>query len=60
MRGVDVLPVYLESPDYDYVDLMSYCGPPVLISDYQRSILLHQSEDYLAGFETTPPGAEDW
>ena len=56
MRGVEVLPIYLQSPGYEYVDLMSYCGPPDMVSDYnyQRAFVLRQSDDYWEAFDTAP------
>ena len=53
MRGVEV-PAFWPAGN-EYVDLMSYCSPGIT-SDYhyQRAFLLHQSEDYWAGIQTTP------
>ena len=49
-RGVEVPAEYFRPPGYEYADLMSYCGPPGYLSDYnyQRSLLLRQSPDYWA------------
>ena len=50
-RGVAVPAMYYKPPEYEYADLMSYCGTPGGLSDYnyQRALLLRQSPGYWEG-----------
>ena len=56
MRGVEIPAIYRKDPGDEYVDLMSYCYPGIASDfNYQRALLMRQSEEYWAPIETTPP-----